>query len=344
LVKITQASTGNPTLTSEFTYDGFSRWVKIVEKSNSNVTSTKQFVWCGTKVREERDANNVVTKRFFGEGEQIVATSLKFYFTRDHLGSIREMTGNQGITRAQYDYDPYGRRTKITGDQEADFGFTGHYYHAPSGLHLAVYRAYDADIGRWINRDPIRERGGLNLYEYVLDQPTGKIDRLGLSSGHENDAPITISGRSCNCPANGPTPLDVTYEGGGFHPSMESAICLEWAAALVLPLGIAFKVLGRIWLASGAAVAADSAAEAETFMLAMQEARAEATATVAEAQAEYAAETAGTEAYYEAGQELVAADQGLAQAELNLAAAIAEYQAAAARAAAAAARAANSGF
>jgi len=104
LVKITQTSTGNPTLVSEFTYDGFSRWVQIVEKSNGATTSTKRFIWCGTELCEERDASNAVTRRFLSEGEQIGAA--KFYFTRDHLGSVREMTGQLGLVRAQYAYDP----------------------------------------------------------------------------------------------------------------------------------------------------------------------------------------------------------------------------------------------
>jgi RHS repeat-associated protein len=249
LVKITQSSAGNPTLTSEFAYDGFSRWVKIVEKSDGNVTSTKQFIWCGRQVCEERDGNNAVAKRFFQEGEQRIG-SFNLFFTRDHLGSIREVTGPQGATRAEYDYDPYGRRTKTAGDQDVDFGFTGMYCHAPSGMHLAVYRAYDADIGRWINRDPIRERGGLNLYEYVFDGPTRKTDRLGLSSGHENDAPISLSGRQCsNCTPQGAIPFDFQYEGGGFHPSMGGALFCGLVLLVALPFAMA--------------AAADAAAAAE---------------------------------------------------------------------------------
>jgi RHS repeat-associated protein len=61
-----------------------------------------------------------------------------------------------------------------------DFGFTGHYRHTVSNLYLAPYRAYDPTIGRWINRDPLGEPGGLNLYSYVKNEPTRFIDPLGL--------------------------------------------------------------------------------------------------------------------------------------------------------------------
>jgi hypothetical protein len=39
---------------------------------------------------------------------------------------------------------------------------------------------YDPSLGRWINRDPIGERGGANLYSFILNQPTRFMDRWGL--------------------------------------------------------------------------------------------------------------------------------------------------------------------
>ena len=177
-MQITQLTNG-VLLTSQFTYDGFGRRVKDVELNNGVVTSTKNFVWSGRRLCEERDASDNVTKRFLGEGEQINGTS--YYFTFDHLGSVREMTDGSGAIRARYDYDPYGRRTKLQGDLDADFGFTGYYVHQPSGLQFALYRAYDADLGRFINRDPMGERGGLNLYRYVANSPINYYDPLGLS-------------------------------------------------------------------------------------------------------------------------------------------------------------------
>jgi RHS repeat-associated protein len=156
--------------------------VKIVEKTNGSVTSTKQLVWCPGDAQpcEERDASNNVTKRYYPQGMRIGSTN--YYYTRDHLGSIRELTNGSGAVQTRYDYDPYGRRTRLTGTLDADFGFTGHYYHQPSGLHLALYRAYNADLGRWISRDPIGERGGVNLYAYITNDPLNGIDPLGLDA------------------------------------------------------------------------------------------------------------------------------------------------------------------
>ena len=168
----------NGPLRSEFTYDGFGRRVQMVEKNNGTVTGTKRLVWAGMALAEERSSLNAVTKRFFGGGEQIAGVN--YYFARDHLGSVREMTDASGTVVARYDYDPYGRTTKLSGGLDADFGYTGHYVHAPSGLYLTLFRAYDADSGRWLNQDPIGESGGMNLYGYVGNNPVNQIDPLGL--------------------------------------------------------------------------------------------------------------------------------------------------------------------
>ncbi len=153
------------------------------------IATTKQFVWVGNQVAEERDANNNVTKRFYRQGVQLTQpTTLNLYYSRDHLGSVRELTDSIGAVRARYDYDPYGNRTKVSGDLDADFGFTGYYYHQASGLNLAPYRGYDPAVGRWLNRDPIGEAGGNNLYSYVLNNPVLLVDPFGL------DAILTLQG------------------------------------------------------------------------------------------------------------------------------------------------------
>src|SRR5579862_8005011 len=172
----------NGTYRSVFTYDGLGRRVRQTEINGTTTNSDNWMLWCGTELCEKRDsAGGTVSNRFFAQGEQIGGTN--YFFARDHIGSIREMTDTNGTIRARYSYDPWGRRTKVGGDLEADFGFTGHYYHGPSGLHLTLYRAYSADLGRWLNRDPLENaelRQRPNLYEYVNNQSVLLSDRLGL--------------------------------------------------------------------------------------------------------------------------------------------------------------------
>jgi len=167
--------------TSAFKYDGLGRRVSVIEtNSGATVTSTKQFVWIGSGMAEERDATNTVQKRFFAQGEQIGSQS--YYYTFDHLGSVREMTDSSGTIVARYDYDPYGRVTLVSGTNLSDFQYAGYYAHATSGLNLTMYRAYDSNTARWLSRDPIGENGGINLYGYVGNDPIYWVDGLGLSA------------------------------------------------------------------------------------------------------------------------------------------------------------------
>ena len=174
LIKITEG-----TKTTDIEYDGFHHWTRIVERNGATTVSDRRFIWDGNTLVEQRNGTSTTAaQRYLPQGVQ-QGTS-KFFYTRDHLGSIREVVNNSGSVVARYDYDPYGRRTKLSGTFDSDFGFTGHYYHVPSSLHFAPFRAYSAEVGRWISRDPIEEEGGINIYVYVSNNPTNSIDLSGL--------------------------------------------------------------------------------------------------------------------------------------------------------------------
>jgi RHS repeat-associated protein len=182
LIKITYADNSS----TAFTYDGLSRRVRITEKNAASAVITdKRYVWAGgNQPAEERNAaGSTVLKQYHPQGEYVPAASAplnKLFYTKDHLGSIRELVDANGIPQTRYDYDMWGKRVKVSGTAETDVGYTGHHHHAKSGLILTWYRVYDADSGRWLSADPIGESGGMNLYGYVGGNPIGAIDNLGL--------------------------------------------------------------------------------------------------------------------------------------------------------------------
>jgi len=194
LVQIWYGPVGSSANTA-ITYDGRGRKVQILETSSSGaVTSTKNLIWDGLNIREELNASNVVTKMYFNNGVQIGGTN--YYYTKDHLGSIREVTGTSAVVQARYDYDPYGNQTQLSGTMTVDFGYTGLYVHQPSELLFASYRPYIPPLGRWGSRDPIgyllRSSNplysaemiqGSNLYYYVSNQPILQVDILGTFGG-----------------------------------------------------------------------------------------------------------------------------------------------------------------
>lgn len=172
---------------TEFAYDGLSRRIQIVERAGTSVgsgtvASTKNYLWIGSEIAEERDASNTVTKRFFPQGEQQSGTS--YYYTSDHLRSVREMCNTSGSIVSRMAYDPYGRTTTVSGTILPTKQYAGYFQHQTSGLSLTEYRAYNENTGKWLSRDPISENGGINLYQYVRDNPINLVDPSGLTSVH----------------------------------------------------------------------------------------------------------------------------------------------------------------
>ncbi len=125
----------------------------------------------------------------FKDGELISGTPDLYYYNKDHLGSVRELTDVSGNILSQYNYSPYGQVMKFSENVPSDFQYAGYYYHAPSGLSLTLNRVYSAQLGRWINRDPIQESGGINLYCYAHNKPSIFTDITGLVCLYEDRRP-----------------------------------------------------------------------------------------------------------------------------------------------------------
>ena len=113
-----------------------------------------------TIIEQRSNSGATVTKRYYGQGVEVVGDD-DYYYTKDHLGSIREVTNSSETVVARYDYDPFGRRTKLTGSFEADMGYTGHFtydYNTADSipeLVLAPFRAYDPETARWLSRSSV---------------------------------------------------------------------------------------------------------------------------------------------------------------------------------------------
>ena len=91
---------------------------------------------------------------------------------------------------ARYLYDPFGNVIGKSGPL-ADvnhYRFSSKETHPNSGLYYYGFRFYDPNLQRWLNRDPIGERGGLNLYAYVGNSPINHFDPYGLAIGDWWDA------------------------------------------------------------------------------------------------------------------------------------------------------------
>jgi RHS repeat-associated protein len=176
LVGFTGAANNN----SSFTYDGLGRLVRVVDTTNGSVTADHSYFWCGfvrCLAHDNTQSGSPVSSQYFGQG--VISGGTSYYYVQDQLGSVRELVSASGTVAAQYDYDPYGNPTTLSGTAVSDIGYAGYFYHAASGLNFALYRAYDPVHGRWLNRDPAGEAGGVNLYGYVYGNPSSRVDPTG---------------------------------------------------------------------------------------------------------------------------------------------------------------------
>jgi len=178
--------------TVEFKYNGLGQRTEIIEKHGDTVLSDKSLLWVDGAISEERNATGTtVSKRYFSQGFQIASGDNQgnYCYSKDHLGSIREVSNAAGTVVAQYDYDLWGRQTKLSGTMDADFGFTGFYVSRSTGLDLTWYRAYSSEMGRWLSRDPLEnamsseyylETGESNLFNYCQNMVLNSTDKYGL--------------------------------------------------------------------------------------------------------------------------------------------------------------------
>jgi RHS repeat-associated protein len=121
-------------------------------------------------------------------------------------------------------YDAYGN--KLAGNPSNDpYGYNGqwgYYTDSETGLILCTHRYYDPANGRWVTRDPIGYAGGVNQYGYVMGNPIGGVDPVGLCTDVKTDC-LRRGGQWRRV-------TDAEY-GGDFGKCMKD--CMQWTDGLL---------------------------------------------------------------------------------------------------------------
>jgi RHS repeat-associated protein len=166
--------------------------------------ATTNLAYDGSDLVAEYDSAGTLLRRYVhgpGVDEPLVwyegsTTTNKSWLYADHLGSIVATANSTGSSTATYSYGPFGEPNVTTGVR---FRYTGQQLLGPLGLYYYKARFYSPSLGRFLQTDPIGYADDLNLYAYVGNNPTNRIDPLGLEwqiaigiSGSFGGSPIII--------------------------------------------------------------------------------------------------------------------------------------------------------
>ncbi len=184
----------NGIVISSYDYDAKSRRVRKTTSSTTHV-----FFYDDWNLIEERIVSTNGTRRViqYVWGHDLSGTAqgaggiggllwLKcdgviYIPTYDNNGNITAYIDADGNMVASYAYDAFGCVVARSGSLVETFPhrFSTKYLDSETGLYYYGYRFYSPMLGRWLNRDPIGEDGGENLYRFVDNNPNTKYDPNG---------------------------------------------------------------------------------------------------------------------------------------------------------------------
>jgi|GEM_PF-4893055 len=198
-----------------FLYDG---WNLVAELEPVVVTSAtslpayvRTYTWGKDVTGTEQGAGGVGGLLFVGRytkdtGTNVLATTLApMYDGNSNIeGYVKLLvptasTSAASVEAFKLEYDPFGRELMIAATSPETqatlppFRFSTQYTDSETDLVYYINRYYSPELGRWISRDPIEERGGLNLYGMVGNDPVNRWDYLGLqiSTSSSSSGPTT---------------------------------------------------------------------------------------------------------------------------------------------------------
>jgi len=146
----------------KYLYDG---WNLLGSLNGSNSAVVLAFLWGCDLSGSMQGAGGV------GGLLAVKATGTSVSFTAyDGNGNLTALINSAGgDTLASYDYGPFGEVIRASGIAARinPFRFSTKYQDDETDYLYYGYRYYNASTGRWLSRDPIQEKGGINLHAFV---------------------------------------------------------------------------------------------------------------------------------------------------------------------------------
>jgi len=158
-----------------------------------------RYLWAGWRCLVELAADSTVSRKLvwgmgrsgaidLGDGNDALlwmhATAAGSHFCHyDGNGNITGLSDAVGQRTAEYGYDAFGVLAGIRGPyaESNPYRFSAKPFEDVGDLYYYGHRFYHPVVGRWIGRDPIEERGGVNLYGFIHNDSMNGIDIVGLN-------------------------------------------------------------------------------------------------------------------------------------------------------------------
>lgn len=212
-------------VTITYAYDFMGRRVEMKASYGTEWFFSKRFIWDGWSLLADIWGDYSATQNFtsvsfifsssyvwgidvsgsVGGAGGVGGLALMYYNGRAFI-PLQDGRGNiygyydttEGKNATVWDLTPYGQAIHVRGWLPNYYGSQDFLFRFQSKMqdvdgHLLYYghRFYHPGMGRFVNRDPIGEAGGLNLYGFVRNNPGNAWDYLGLSEEEETD-PNTV--------------------------------------------------------------------------------------------------------------------------------------------------------
>jgi RHS repeat-associated protein len=198
-------STTNAGTTTTYAYDGDDRRVSSTVGGGG---ADLRYVWDSLapsglpELALERTPAGALVRRYLSGALGAFAftnSSATFYYHRDPLGTVTDVTDATGAAQWKYEYEAYGAErtaTNVSGSApESRLRFAGQYLDPETSHYHLRTRQYDPATGRFEALDPLENpltAAYDGAYVYVNGRPTALVDPLGLYGW--NDFKKDVSG------------------------------------------------------------------------------------------------------------------------------------------------------
>ncbi len=166
--------------TNRFCYDGWNLIRETVRNPQSEITNS--FVWGLDLSGTLQGAGGIGGLIAWSRSD----TTTNFLYCYDANGNVGQLVDAADTTNivASYGPGPFGNMAAMTGTESRrnPFRFSSKYADDETELVYYGYRYYSPGMGRWVNRDPLGERGAVPLYVALVNSPLNENDYLGLIS------------------------------------------------------------------------------------------------------------------------------------------------------------------